>query len=137
MVRLKFLIPFLLCVLVTAVTGFSKSENAKKETKNPSGKFDPPFVYLFSYTGPEFPVDFNDYVDIENYVILPDGTQPPDVCGWYGTEAVCAIFCERYWDGLQWKPDFSKTSWGSAYWGLYNFYMSGLPATGSVVLKDL
>jgi hypothetical protein len=134
--NLKFLVPFLLLIVIIAVTGFSQSGNVKKSVNKASRSLDPPIAYCFSYIGPSTVWSFSEYTDPANYVILPDDTYPEYYCG-YGDEALCTILCERYWDGFDWKPDFSNTGYGSAYWGLYNFYTTGYPATSSVILKDL
>lgn len=117
-------------VLVTAFT--QKSNSAAK----PAIKSNL-YVYYFSYIGPTSPFSFSDYVDPNNYVILdePD-IMPREICE-PGMDAVCLILCERYWNGFEWKPDFSDTTQGSAYWGLNNFFYSGVTTTNTVYLKDL
>jgi hypothetical protein len=130
--RKTLLITFSLVPLIGA-TAFkqiwkSSTINVKKANIN--------YSYWFSYIGPTTGFNFGDLTNPNNYVPLPDEQNPYVECA-YGSQAVCTILCERTWNGFEWKPDFSNTSYGSTYWALYNFFSSGIPGSDAVLLKNL
>ncbi|WP_285059154.1 hypothetical protein [Pedobacter ginsengisoli] len=131
----RFLLPiFLFAVIFTAMAFTLPDEfNTVKNTK----VVDPVFSYYFIYIGPSPVSDFSEYTDADNYVLLPGGQSPYEQCE-SGLDEVCMVLVERFWNGFEWKPDFQYNSgYGSAYWGLYNFFISGIPATNTVILKGL
>lgn len=118
-------------VVIIAVTAFKLPSKTNYSLKSIT-TFDASY---FSYIGPSNPFSFEDYEDPSNYVALSIEQNPLGVCE-VGNDALCVIVCERYWDGVEWKPDFSDTSFGSTRNQLFNYWMYGLQ--GSLIyLKAL
>ncbi|WP_285055502.1 hypothetical protein [Pedobacter ginsengisoli] len=129
----RFLMPILAFTVVLTAMAFTLPGkfNAVKNAK----AVDPEYSYYFIYNGPSPSYDINDYLDPDNYTLLPDNQNPYEQCE-YGTDAVCMVLTERFWNGFEWKPNFNYyQAYGSAYWGLHQYCMYGYPSTSAVILK--
>lgn len=129
----KFLLPVLLLTIIIAGTAFTQIGKSRTVTKAKNTNVD--YSYWFSYVGPSPVYYFSDLTNPNNYVFLQGDHNPFLECE-YGTDTICMILCERSWNGFSWKPTFSNTSYGSAYWGLSNFYSTGTSGTYAVQLKS-
>lgn len=130
----KILLPILF--LAVAITAMAFTYVGKSNVKIIAKSAEISLSYYFIYVGPSPASSFSDYTNPANYVLLPPDQNPNEYCE-YGYDAVCLILCEGAYHLGVFRPDFSDTTWGSAYWGLYNFYNYGYTATNSVYLKPL
>ncbi|HMI05857.1 MAG TPA: hypothetical protein VK541_25445 [Pedobacter sp.] len=115
----------LLSILFVAAmaTAMSFTQGGKSDTTTNSINRDV-YHYDFRYIGPADPYYFNDYLDPDNYVMLSGEEFPGDVCE-FGNDALCVISSERYWNGYEWKPDLSDTSFWNTRAQLYSYYYYG------------
>ncbi|MNL03677.1 hypothetical protein D3C87_1242190 [compost metagenome] len=136
MLRTKISLFFLSFVLIIAVTAFISPVNNTKETKKETSNVRDPYSYYFQYVGP-LPESYSDYIDSNNYIMLPGGDDPTVELCEYGYETLCAILCERYFDGYAYRPDFDAAPYtGSTKQQLYFYSISGIPS-GAIFLKNL
>ena len=130
----RFLLPILTLAVVLTAMAFTlptkSNVNAIITTKSSR------LSYYFRYIGPFPALSFSDYTNPANYVLVPDNENPYELCE-EGYDAVCFISCEGSYYMGYFRPNFSDTSWGSAYSGLYYFYHYGYSPTAAVYLKPL
>lgn len=84
------------------------------------------YSYWFKYIGP-YPGTYTTATNPANYVLMTPAEQDY-FCE--GSNALCAITAYRVWNGFEWKPNFTDTSFGNITSRLQNYYFYGLVGGG-------
>jgi len=95
----KFLLPILILAVVLTAMAFTLP--GKFNTVKHIKAIDPEYSYYFIYTGPSPSYNINNYLNPNNYTLLPDDQNPYEQCE-YGNDAVCLVLTERFWNGFEW-----------------------------------